>query len=61
MVDWIIQLIDSCQIHFKIYWLACTGSESNESEETCTQCASHSRGRFLSVNRCVGKLKTGVY
>ena len=36
-------------------FVVCTASESNESWETCVDCAPSSRGRYLSTDRCVGE------
>ena len=36
-------------------FVACTATESNESQETCVDCAPSSQGRYLSAERCVGE------
>ena len=36
-------------------FVVCSASDSNESQETCVDCAPSSRGRYLSTDRCVGE------
>ena len=35
--------------------LGCTAYDADESSAACVECAPASRGRFLSVDKCVGK------